>query len=323
MESNYKLDLNTIPFDKTTLNNKYGLAKAISKQNFPILEGITSFYLEIYDNSMRTIHYHNNCNELGYLTKGKIQVLIYFDENVPTVFTVESGNLWFIPKGFPHCLLNIDDTIAEMFVGFSNDSPKNIDISVMIGSMPSFIKNNYKPGTNIHDLLKNLEPPTSNYIYCPLPKSAKFIKNTENSPYFYDLNKYQSPIKIINSKNWEILKNSDISFGKFTFQPLQTSSTLWTTGSNCLYIILNGNLEIYNPEKNMLTKNNYFFVPDSMLTTVLNPDKTESCEFIVFFSCSDNCKMLTLENTLNFFGDELSSYNLVNKYFIPEIFIQK
>ena len=321
MTTSYKLELNTIPYVKTTLNNKYGLAKTINSQNFPILQNITSYHLEIYDNSMRTIHMHNNCNELGFLVKGKIQVIIYFDDLYPTVFTVEKGNIWFIPKGFPHCLNNIDDGISEMFVGFSSDSPDSIDISVMIGSMPTLLKNTYDIGSNIHTLLKNLEPPTENYIYCPLPKKYLNIKNTINSQYVYDLNAIKSPVKIVNSKNWEILKNSGISIGRFIFNPLEISSTLWNVGANCLYIILSGNLDIFIPEKNTLLKHNYFFVPTSMLHTVSNPNISEICEFIVFFSCSDNCKMLTLQNTLSFFGEELSSYNLVNKYFIPQMYM--
>jgi oxalate decarboxylase/phosphoglucose isomerase-like protein (cupin superfamily) len=320
---NNKLDLSTIPFVPTTLNNKYGLAQSISQKNFPVLEEITSYHLEIYHDSMRTVHLHTNCNELGFLLSGKIQVLIYFDEKIPTVFTVLPGNLWFIPKGFPHSLNNIGTETSEMFVGFSNATPDNIDISVMIGSMPNILKNSYKPGSSIHSLLVDFIPPTSNYIYCPLPENAKRIKDIEDSPYYFDLNMFMgnSMYKIVNSKTWPILTNKGISLGKFSFKPLQQSETLFTPGSVCLYIILNGKLDIFTPEKTSLTKHNYYFVPNSMIHTAINPCDKELCEFIVFFS--DGEKMLTLQNTLNFFGEELSSYNLVNKYFIPEIMIQK
>lgn len=131
MKVNYAFD----PFSVRSLPhepyNHFGYAKIITKQNYPSIKGMTVYYIEIFHESMRTIHVHGDCDEIGYVLKGKIQVFIYTPQKV--IFSVDQGGSWFIPRGALHSLNNIGSENAKLFVGFNSDMPSNYDLKKVLG----------------------------------------------------------------------------------------------------------------------------------------------------------------------------------------------
>lgn len=117
--------------------NQYGFAKVITKHNYPNIHGMTVFYVEIFNESMRTIHIHTNCDEIGYVLEGEIQVFIYQTNLQRHIFKVQKGECWFIPKGSLHSLNNIGEKNAKLYVGFNSDDPTNIDLKKLIGETDS------------------------------------------------------------------------------------------------------------------------------------------------------------------------------------------
>jgi len=123
------------PFSVPSMPNKpynqFGVAKIVTSQNYPSIKGITVFYIEIFEESMRTIHVHANCDEIGYVLDGEIQVFIYSPKKV--IFKVKKGGSWFIPRGAIHSLNNIGPKNAKLFVGFNSDTPSNYDLKKIVG----------------------------------------------------------------------------------------------------------------------------------------------------------------------------------------------
>src|SRR5579872_1594326 len=107
-----------------------GTAWVVNKDKFPALEGITCFTLELYDESMRIPHWHPNASELGYVISGTVEILIWRSPGESAVYVIEEGMCWFIPQGALHCLNNIGSEKAQLLVGFSNDSPQDMDLPV-------------------------------------------------------------------------------------------------------------------------------------------------------------------------------------------------
>jgi mannose-6-phosphate isomerase-like protein (cupin superfamily) len=175
----YKCDNNAI-LDKYKLNlrnvstagiEKYGKAQAVNRLNY--LASFSVFYVEIFDNSMRTIHSHD-CDELGFVQEGVIQVFIWKNAKEYTMTEVTQGNLWFIPSGALHSLNNVGDTNAILRIAFNSTLPSNNDISVLLNGLPQYIKNEYCESP--HSLLKNFIGPNNNYFFTKyFPISIYFI----------------------------------------------------------------------------------------------------------------------------------------------------
>ena len=89
----------------------------VDVRNFPVLRGITAYLLEIWQENMRIPHWHNSV-EISFIVEGMIQVIIAApfpdrltgskgqpigetQEKEPhmEVFTVRSGQVYFIPAG--------------------------------------------------------------------------------------------------------------------------------------------------------------------------------------------------------------------------------
>ena len=52
-----------------------GTAKVVNKRNFPILKNLTAYTVEIWEEHLRTPHWHN-AFEIGWLQEGLLQVFI-------------------------------------------------------------------------------------------------------------------------------------------------------------------------------------------------------------------------------------------------------
>ena len=307
----FKMDIDVLP---TIGLKKYGTATIVDKNNFPVLKTFTSFFVEIYDDSMGTIHTHD-CDEFGYVSEGTVQVYIWESETKNTMIEVPAGNVWFAPSGSLHSVNNVGDTPAVLYVGFNSPTRSNIDISVMLNGLPHYLKNEY--AASPHSLLKNFVGPNDNYIFTTYPKSEVNAKINKNSPYTYNLRNskpYFNDSKIgkifsVDKSKWPILNRFSISH--YLLEPNVSTSAFWYSSVDALYIICKGNANMYmtlpgynnTNEKNKvaLTARNYFFVPKASQHVICNSSSTNTLDFIVFFS-DDTHKMISLSESLLFFG---------------------
>lgn len=80
---------------------KVGNAYVVGKNNFPALEGVSCYTIEVWEKCMRLPHWHPNAAELGYVISGSIEVMIWRSPGETAVFTLTAGMCWFIPH-FTH-----------------------------------------------------------------------------------------------------------------------------------------------------------------------------------------------------------------------------
>ena len=241
--------------------NKYGIAKVITKNNFPTLNGVTVFYVEIFDESMRTIHIHSNCDEIGYVLNGEIQVFIYDSEERQVIFTVKQGECWFIPRGSLHSLNNIGNIPARLFVGFNSDLPMSIDLKKMMGK------------TDINPLFSKLEPIA--------------ISHKGNSTKYMDKPMFWNP-------------TPSFSIHKLVLKPRDSNRIFWIKNSSVFYVNLHQKCILTRSDENKTIEfnpYNYCFLSIGVPHSFIIKKKTP---LLMYYTCSQ-LDIIFLEEALTLF----------------------
>lgn len=83
------------------------------------------FYYELLPSAMRVPHWHANGNEVGTVTSGRMRVEIWEKNDKPSIYYVEPGQTWFIPKGKLHSLENVGSDQLKFIVVY--DQPVTAD----------------------------------------------------------------------------------------------------------------------------------------------------------------------------------------------------
>ena len=78
------------------------------------------FYYELLPSAMRVPHWHANGNEVGTVTQGRMRVEIWEKTGKPSIYYVEPGQTWFIPKGKLHSLENVGSDQLKFIVVYDN-----------------------------------------------------------------------------------------------------------------------------------------------------------------------------------------------------------
>ena len=99
----------SISLEKMVPQNRtpYGSRTWATKANFPLLQGMALYRLVIEENCFREPHWHPNADELGYCISGQALITIFSSGNQHDQFTVEKGEMFFIPSGSLHGIENI------------------------------------------------------------------------------------------------------------------------------------------------------------------------------------------------------------------------
>jgi len=317
----YRLVLNKLP---KLGNGMFGYAYAVDKVNFPVLVSFTTYYVEIFDESMRCIHMHD-CDELGYVAEGAIEVLIWTDENQSTKTLIPEGNLWFIPKGALHSLNNVGKQHAKLWVGFNAIMPSNTDLGVMLNGLPTYLKQ--KCSGSPHSLLKDYLGPNYNYYFNNYPKNELKMKMDMNSIYGFDFSTITpdfhdnnlGTIKTVGTKNWPMLFGSNFSVSRITLKPNTSSDYFWFSNADINYVVYKGEGDFYITKPNYNNNDNkisvksyeFVFVPCATPHTFRNTSRTNNLEIVAFMS-SEEPKIVQIGNSLTFFGDSIIQQSLVD-----------
>lgn len=107
------------------------------KKAFPVLDGMSAYVLEILPGCFREPHWHPNTVELSYCLKGKARVTLFMHDSLVEDFVVETGDVFFVPKGFLHYIENLDETPSRFLIVFANEEPEDFGLSGFYGSMPA------------------------------------------------------------------------------------------------------------------------------------------------------------------------------------------
>lgn len=111
-------------------DNTGGSVKMARKESFPILEGSALYILKLKPGGLRTPHWHPNCAELGYVTKGSAEYAIvsnFGEKDGPFIANV--GDSVFIPKAYFHYIRNVGEGDLEIAIFFNDEKPEDIGMN--------------------------------------------------------------------------------------------------------------------------------------------------------------------------------------------------
>lgn len=291
-----------------------GTAWIVDKTNFPALQGVTCFTLELWDESMRLPHWHPNAAELGYVISGTVEIILWRSPGETAMFTVGPGSCWFIPQGALHSLNNVGQGKAQLLVGFSSDHPQDVDLPVAFNGIPVPVREAY---TSPHSDLKKWEGVINNPLvgkFTPSPSLQNAALGS--SPYKFDL--AQVPPLFSDPQmgsvvwgvknNWSILKS--ISILRARLKPGIARDAIWYPDAGTLYVVSRGTGEFHvivpgeDPQPLNVKPFDYIFVPVGTLHTFIN-NSSEDFEVIAFFTQENPAPEVSLSVATAFFPNSI------------------
>lgn len=114
----------------------HGGSARMAKQSFwKILKNQALYSLILTDQGMREPHWHPETQELGYVSKGMGRMTVLSPEGIIDTYIMEEGDIYFIPKGYPHHIENLGKENLHILVFFDQNMPEDIGFT---GSIRSF-----------------------------------------------------------------------------------------------------------------------------------------------------------------------------------------
>jgi oxalate decarboxylase len=262
---------------------------------------------------MRVPHWHPNAFELGYVISGAVQIIIWRSPGESSVFNVTAGMCWFIPQGALHSLNNLGKQKAQLLVGFSSDTPQDMDLPVAYNGVPAFLRDAY---TSPHEELKKWQGLVSNPLVSKFTPPAHVINQVTGSPYKFDLaqvtpllNDSQLGSVVWGIKdNWSILERISILRGRL--KPGVARDAIWYPDAGTLYVVARGTgkfqyiLADQQPTLFDIKQYDYIFIPTGVLHTFVN-SSYEELEMIAFFTKANPLPEVSLSVATSFFPEPL------------------
>jgi oxalate decarboxylase len=112
-----------------------GGTRAMANQNnFSILKGMALYSLQLENGGVREPHWHPNAAELSYCLSGRALMTIFSPDAGHDTFTVDTGEIAFVPKGYLHHIENINPGETKFAIAFNHEIPEDIGISGAFGA---------------------------------------------------------------------------------------------------------------------------------------------------------------------------------------------
>lgn len=117
----YDLEAESAPIDSPA-----GSAKVARSQAWPALVDISMYSLRITDVGMREPHWHPETAEMGYVNRGYARMTILDPDGTTDTYELEPGDVYFVPRAYPHHIENIGDGEFHFLVFFDQPTPGDI-----------------------------------------------------------------------------------------------------------------------------------------------------------------------------------------------------
>jgi oxalate decarboxylase len=85
-----------------------------NEKNFSLLKGMALYSLRLHNGGVREPHWHPNAAELSYCLSGKALMTIFSPGAGHDTFTVDTGEIVFVPKGYLHHIENIMRALSSL-----------------------------------------------------------------------------------------------------------------------------------------------------------------------------------------------------------------
>jgi len=118
------------------LANAGGSAKVARQNVWPVLTRQSLYSLRLTGKGMREPHWHPETAELGYVANGKGRMSILSPSGKIDTYTMEKGDIYFIPKAYPHHIENLKNSELHLLIFFDQSMPQDIGFSGSVKSFP-------------------------------------------------------------------------------------------------------------------------------------------------------------------------------------------
>lgn len=117
------------------LGNQGGSAKVARQNVWPILQRQALYSLELTGTGMREPHWHPETAEMGYVASGIGRMSIVSPSGKVDTYKMLPGDIYFIPKAYPHHIENMAKTPLHLLIFFDQSMPQDVGFT---GSLKSF-----------------------------------------------------------------------------------------------------------------------------------------------------------------------------------------
>lgn len=289
MSSQYFFRLNAIQSEK----NDSGSIKRATSKEVPGLVNISFEELRLNQKGFQEPIWHPNAHKIGYCMQGNALVTMR-TPNRPEPFILESGDVFFIPKGYVHSILNIGEGECVINFALNASIPQVMQFSKALSSLsenvftanfktpPDFIKT-LKTSKDFEIIKsftfdkKNL-PPSPNAFKFNIAKSNKAIQ----TPGGY--------VQLATKTNLPVLDGLGIL--GFGLNPKGIVEPHWHTNAGELVYIVKGRtrITILSPDNKIeeleVNGGEGAFAPASHFHNIENIG-SEDVEVVAFFSHAD------------------------------------
>jgi oxalate decarboxylase len=131
--SPYQFDLEESP---PLIANPGGTAKVARGNVWPVLQKQALYSLRLTGKGMREPHWHPETAEMGYVAKGKGKMSILLPSGKVDSYQMETGDLYFIPKAYPHHIENLQSSDLHLLIFFDQPMPQDIGFTGSVKSSP-------------------------------------------------------------------------------------------------------------------------------------------------------------------------------------------
>ncbi len=114
-------------------NSEAGTARTALAKLWPALQNIAMFSVDLTNQGMRELHWHPETAEMGYIAKGKGRMTIVSPDGSADTFEMNQGDVYFIPRAYPHHFEDIGDGDLKLLVFFDQVSPGDIGVRTAVG----------------------------------------------------------------------------------------------------------------------------------------------------------------------------------------------
>lgn len=108
------------------LNYAYGNARFARDQYWPALKDISMYSLRVAEDGMREPHWHPVTAEMGYVRHGDARMTIMNPDGTLDTWTMTTGDMYFIPRAYPHHIENIGTDEWHFLIFFDQPFPADI-----------------------------------------------------------------------------------------------------------------------------------------------------------------------------------------------------
>lgn len=116
------------------LENEGGAARMARHNVWPIVQRQALYSLRLTGTGMREPHWHPETAELGYVNKGRGRMSILSPSGSIDTYEMEEGDIYFIPKAYPHHIENLQTDTLHLLIFFDQSMPHDIGFTGSIRS---------------------------------------------------------------------------------------------------------------------------------------------------------------------------------------------